>query len=90
MSIKISYRIGKCPLARVLVCCVEHQWFERSRRAIIQMLAHCPYNSKGVPGGNTGELKSAREGTGAQPTSLRRLPKKSVLSNRHSSTRAKV
>ena len=47
-------------------------------------------NSKGVPGGNTGELKSAREGTGAQPTSLRRLPKKSVLSNRHSSTHAKV
>ena len=28
------------------------------------MLAHCSPSSKWVPGGNTGEIKAARKGTG--------------------------
>ena len=32
------------------------------------MLAHCSPSSKWVPGGNTGEIKEARKGTG-HPTS---------------------
>ena len=46
-------------------------------------LAHCPPSSEWGPGGNTGEIKAARKGTG-HPTSQNRWPKTSVLSNRHS------
>ena len=49
------------------------------------MFAHCPSSSKLAPGGNTGEVKAARKGTG-YPASLCRWLRRSVLSNRHSPT----
>ena len=51
----------------------DYSWDARS-------LSH---SSKLVPGGNTGELKAVRKGTG-HPTSLCRRLRVSVLSNRHS------
>ena len=48
-------------------------------------LAHCPPSSEWGPGGNTGEIKAARTGTG-HPTSKSRWPRASFLSNRHSPT----
>ena len=47
--------------------------------------AHCPPSSQWGPGGNTGEIKAARNGTG-HPTSQSRWLRTSVLSNRHSLT----
>ena len=47
------------------------------------MLAHCPPSSEWGPGGNTGEIKVARKGTG-HPTLKSWWPRASVLSNRHS------
>ena len=54
-------------------------------RAIGWTLAHCPPSSEWGPGGNTGEMKAARKGTG-HPTSKSRLLSTSVLSNRHPPT----
>ena len=51
-------------------------------RTIGWKLAHCPPSCKRGPGGNTGEIKAARKGTG-HPTSQCRWPRTSVLSNRH-------
>ena len=51
-------------------------------RANVWTLAHCPPSSELKPGGNTGEIKATRKGTG-HPTSQSRWPRTSVLSNRH-------
>ena len=45
------------------------------------MLAHCSSSSELVPGGNTGEIKGARKGTGHPNSHADGI---SVLSNRHS------
>ena len=48
-------------------------------------LAYCSPGSEWGPGGNTGEIKAVRKGTG-HPTSKSRWLRTSVLSNRHSPT----
>ena len=58
---------------------------EANPPAIAWMLAHYPLSSKWIPGGNTGEVKGGKEGTG-RPISICRLPRISVFFDRHSPT----
>ena len=74
-----------CSIAvRVLACSGEDPRFKTHFEPKIgRSLAHYPPSSEWGPGGNTGEIKAARKGTG-HPTSQSRWPRTSVPSNRHS------
>ena len=73
---------------RALACCGEdHGSSSTSSNGWIP--AHYPPSSEWGPGGNTGEIKAARKGSG-HPTSQSRWPRTSVLSNRHSPTYGSV
>ena len=48
-------------MVRALDCEAKHQWFKMNPWIIVGMFAHCPPNSKWVPGGNTWEVKGSEE-----------------------------